>query len=535
MAKMDILDKKYELKKFLRLIFEKVDFEEEEIGVRLLNKEKEINIAKKFDDIDKLIDWVLNHYKIYEVNAYFYLCTFKKNSESFEEKDIAYRYCLACDFDRKDFASLDVDKAIKLYKNNTKLSYHAIVDTSGGYHIYSCIERTNDFETINSILNKFKNAVNCDTNALSLNQMLRLPCTFNTKHDKSFVNPFYTQNKNDNDFKRYDINSLYNLIFNTQLTLTGDRGIPLCLQNMIDNGSVEGNRHNDLLNIVTYYRNVENKTIDEIWNIVEEWAIKSNYFKQAKKDFKDCFAKKKYFFDCKECNDKDVCNFLHKNKIVGEWDFDENFDVNEYGLNSLNRGVKYMNEKELLISNILYNYRDKYENGMTRDEITKELTYRRSQPRGLAKRQIGGVLNGLIEKGYVELIKGNARLKIKERFKLTSKFYDIKDEEKIKISYFATLSCIWKIITPSELKLYYVMRVIHHKRELQNKETYQGSLLCITQKDLAKEYKKMGGGTNDKDNVGKMVRNLVDSKIISIEDVRKSKEGYEYNVYRLNS
>ena len=537
MAKMDILDKKYELKKFLRLIFEKVDFEEEEIGVRLLNKEKEINIAKKFDDIDKLIDFVLNHYKIYEVNAYFYLCTFKKNSESFEEKDIAYRYCLACDFDRKDFDELNIDKAIKLYKKSG-LSYHAIVDSGNGYHIYSCIERTNNFKSIKKINDKLKNATSCDSNALNVNQMLRLPCTFNIKDKKLFVNPYYTQNKNDEKFNRYKLNEAYSSIYSKSNFSHTFNNTPLCIEKALREGTSEGQRHDMLMNILGYYKSI-NKTKEETRSILEKWAMLSNY-KNFDKEFdyywkhnKEDKANKFYgfFFDCENCKLKDECNFIKNKKLYEEFEFDEGYEINDYNSNTLRKGVMYMNGNELLVSNILYSDRDiKLE--FTRDEIAKELTYKKKCR--LSKPTLIKTLKSLEEKGYIEVKKGNARAKIKDTYKLTSKLYNIKEENDIKISNLATSMCVCRNITTNELKLYYVLRLIHHKRESQGKETYCGSLLCMTQKEIAKEFERFGGGTNAQSNISTMIKNLCECRMMKVIDVKKSENNkYDYYVYKL--
>lgn len=544
----DLLDKKYELKRFFKTIFDGIDFSKECIGILILNEEKSINIQMKFRDFDLLVDAIIDSkYRSY-CNMYYYTCSFKALSETYTDNDICRRYSIGLDFDKKDYSNLDMGKAIKLFKRSG-LSYHYVIDSGNGYHIYSCIEPTADFEKLKAINKELKEKTGCDARALHINQILRIPLSFNTKQynktnnirDRKQVNIVVDCNRYDKSFKRYKVEDIYewlvvNKLPQNGLILTGDRGIPWCVQQALENGTQEGNRHHMMVNMIGYYKST-GKSKDEVMDILEHWATLSDFNKEldAKFDYywnhnKEDKENKFYgfYFDCKGCKDEKICNFIHKSKQVGIWEFDEGYYINNYDYSLWNRRIKDMNGNELLVMTILYNYRDVYSNGMTRAQLIKELTYRKKCR--ISKPTLTTVIDGLEEKGIIEV----KRLSTGHIYKINSKFYNDK-KDNIKISYMATTMCITGAITTDELKLYYVLRFIHEKEDRNGKSTYGGSYFCMTQSNIAKIYKLYGGGTNKQSNISNMINGLTECKMMKLIDTKESKNnGYNYNIYKLN-
>ena len=72
MTRMDILDKKYGLKKFLKIIFRDM-LKNERIRIYQSSKDEKYNKVRFFDDIDNLIDFVINNYNYN--NTFFELAT----------------------------------------------------------------------------------------------------------------------------------------------------------------------------------------------------------------------------------------------------------------------------------------------------------------------------------------------------------------------------------------------------------------------------------------------------------------------------
>lgn len=544
----DILNRKYDLKRFMKLIFEDIDFSKEAIGILFVKKEEEKEDKKvlyKFRNFDTLVDTILDSKMLKTFNCYFYTCSFDITKDSFKDDAIAYRYAIGLDFDRKDYSSLNMKEAIDKFKKS-RLSYHAIVDSGNGYHIYSCIKKTNDWQLLKEVNQQLKELTSCDALALHTNQILRVPTTFNTKkfnktgdwNDRKYVNLLVIQNRNDKKFKRYDLEEIEEWLIDTtnknssfergEYFVSGKRGEPYCLREALTTGTKEGNRNKDMLNFVAYLRD-KGLSKEEIHDNLIEWATKSDYVEQFERKLDYAFEKWDYFFKCKDCPNKSKCNFLLKSKQIGIWEFDKNYNLNEIDLSTWIKGVKEMTGNELLIVTILYNYRNNFVNGMSRNDIIKELTYKKKCR--LSKPTLTTALSGLVEKGYIEC----KELKSGYIYKLTTKLIKERDDN-INISYMASCMCICNNISTEELRFYYFLRLLHEKRERKGIETYCQSFICIPHEELAKEYKKWNGRSNDRSSITRMMNSLVDCKMIKIIDKKESeRNGYTYNIYKLNS
>ena len=178
-------------------------------------------------------------------------------------------------------------------------------------------------------------------NACKTTQLLRIPYTYNIKDENKTKLVKIIAMDDRNEIKPYDINYLYdknctinnlNNLEKSKQYVINNTNIPICIQNIINNGTSEGDRYHDLQKIIISLRQ-RNK------------------------------------MECKECEYKKDCfNFLES-----EFDFDKLVDENgviysTYNLedkitrkirNKQNRSDKMLNGNEILILNIL---RNEYEN-----------------------------------------------------------------------------------------------------------------------------------------------------------------------------
>ncbi|WP_288679290.1 hypothetical protein [uncultured Clostridium sp.] len=136
---MDNLDKKYKVKKFLKVIFRGIDFNRETIRTFQASKDGAYKKASFFKDIDELVDYSVNKYTKFN-NTYFNLATV--SGESGATKDLLYRYCLGFDFDKKDLGEEFNHKDIVNLFKKLKIYCHCIVDSGNGYHAYIIINES---------------------------------------------------------------------------------------------------------------------------------------------------------------------------------------------------------------------------------------------------------------------------------------------------------------------------------------------------------------------------------------------------------
>ena len=145
----------------------------------------------------------------------------------------------------------------------------------------------------------------------------------------------------------------------------------------------------------------------------------------------------------------------------------------------------------------------------------------------MSDRTLKDTLKSLVDNGFVEVIKGNARAKIPNIYKL--KEDRSKSELKYIISFSATYECIKGNISTEELRLYNYMRYLHHKEQREGTSTLKGNLFQVNQVTLAKDL----GVTQGR--ISQMIENLLDEKLVSLWYRQQSKNnGFDYNIYRLN-
>ena len=528
---MDILDKKYEIKKFFKTIYREIE-PAEYIRVFQNNKDDTYKKVTFYNDIDEIVNYCSSKYN-YGCNTYFELAT--TDGVKGAEVNLKYRYCLGFDFDKKDLGSAFNHKDIVNRFIDLKIYCHCIVDSGNGYHAYIMINKTNDFNKVNEVQKVLCEKLGADKKAIKPTQVLRVPFTYNVKNQPKEVKIVHLADRNDDKFKPYDIEFLYKKNCNKVLAddkkirfTLSNTNIPKCIETVLKNGSVDGDRYKDLCNIVVALR-LRNKTLSDIKEVCKEWALKSDYDDNLIYRIEHIYNNKHSLeLNCKECSEFNNCY----NKVVSDFvysDDDKIITISETHMSKLKssnrKGAKLMKSNDLLVYGVLKLHSD----GLTRDEILQELTYTKKKKVinvALGEKTLRTALKSLIENGFVEVIKGNARQGIKDLYIV--KESKSKVELTYNISYSATYECVKGNITSEELRLYNYMRYLHHKEQRENPSALKGNLFQVNQTVLAKEL----GVTQGR--ISQMLENLIDEKLVGIWYRQPSKNnGFEYNIYRL--
>lgn len=534
---MDILlDKKYKVKRFLKTIYRDLE-EGEEIRTLAIGKDNSYSKVKYFKDIDDLVQYSTSK-AVYNQNTYFELPT--TDGQGGKLENLKYRHCLAFDFDKKDYEEgFNHKDIINLFKS-IGIHYHALVDSGNGYHCYVLINKTDNLSMVQAVQNALCKKLNADSNACKPTQLLRIPMTFNVKNERKMVNIIKLDDRNSELFKPYDIEFLYNK--NCMNVCVGDKStnkddrttkfvlnnttIPKCIEEVLSNGSKEGNRYKDLCNIVVALRQ-RNKTISQIKEICKEWALKSSYNDNLEYRIQNIFDNMNSLqLDCKECDNFKSCY----DKVVSDFTYkdDDIFitvteTTQKYLKNSNRRGAKNMNGNQLLVYSLLLNHND----GLTKEELIKELTYvdrKKNKILAMNDKTLRTTLKELQDNDFINVeVVGRKKLYI---LKATRSKVDLK----YSISFAAAYECVKKEISTQELRLYYYMRYLHHKQQREEPNGgLKGNLFQINQDILAKDLGLTQG------RISQMIDNLIRTKIISIWYRQPSKNNsFEYNIYRLN-
>lgn len=536
---MDILDKQIKIKKFFKTVFRDIDFNKEKIRVFQNNKDNSYNRVLFFTDIDELVSFSTNKNN-YNLNTYFQLATLNIDAEDGKEENLSTRYCLAFDFDRKDLGeNFNHKNIVNLFKG-LKIYCHAIVDSGNGYHAYVMLNKTADIEKVYEVQKVLCKRLGADKNAIKATQILRIPYTYNVKYKAKTVRIVHLADKHSKLFKPYDINFLHekNCIVKADDNIKNDTTIkyalnntnmPKCIQNILQNGSEEGNRYKDLQNIVVFLRQ-RNKDLGTIKDVCKEWAIKSNYSDSLEYRVKNIYNNKNSLeLNCSQCEYQDDCY----SKVISDFIFDNSYDVFiledklSKQCKSSKRGST-MNGNELLIVNVLKNNPD----GLYKSEIVKKITYKKKCR--LSDPTLIKTLKSLEDKQIIEVTKANRKLGVESFYKLNT--IRCKAENTINVSYLATAMCICRLITTTELQLYHYMRYLHHQQQKNNSNALKGNLFQFTMNELAKGFYGADTKEDNKSNISVMINNLLECHILDIWDRKTSKNNnFEYYIYRLNS
>lgn len=529
---MKNLDVMYKQKQFFKAFYGNLG-EGEYIRVYQNNKtnyeklEEDFSRVEHFNDIDELVKYcTINRY---DKNTYYELAT--TNGIDGTSENLLCRYTLDFDFDKKDEEIGFDHKDITNRFRELGLWYHSLIASSNnGYHAHISIEPCGDLDKVTIVQKKLQELLKSDPNANKSTQLLRVPYTFNIKDEKAkLVTTLVLFEKS--TIKPYNIDSLYKRFCSNECDNVDSKrvksvlkttNIPYCIENILNNGSEEGNRNLDLQKIVVTFRK-RNRSLSDTLAIVTDWnnknkvKLSSNELKYQTEYMYENLLTVSY--DCQECTKGTDC-FKH---VISDFEYDDKeilLTMNEKTMKHLKnarKGSKSMNGNQMLIYSVLKLHRD----GLLREEIVKELTYK--DECRLSKNTLTEALKSLVDNKFVIVEK-----KGKENFYRINEV-SIEIDETFTIGYGATLCCIKNNITTEELRLYNYMRYLHSKMKRDGTSELQGNLFQINQDLLAEKLQK------SQQQISFMINNLIDEKIISIWYRGKSKNNtYTYNIYRLN-
>lgn len=536
---MDKIDKMYEIKKFLKTIYNQGIgdgsnlVENQYLRVFQNDKDKTFSKVNFFNNIDDMVKYCAD--KSMGVNTYFELAT--TTGESGTEQDLLYRYCLGFDFDKKDFEDSFSYKDIMFKFKELGLWYHAIVDSGNGFHVYVMINKTNDLNKVGKVQEILCDKLNADKHAIKVSQLLRIPYTFNVKSEKAkMVRVVHLFDKS--TIKPYSIDKLYSRFYtakeqekekeisNRNSTYTiKTSNLPICINMILDNGSEEGNRNADLQKIIVSLR-VRNRSLNDIKHIANEWNNKNTTpLSENELNYQTTYIYenvKNVSYDCKNCSSCSAC----WDRIDSDFtysDDDELLIMAEKHSKDLKhkkrKDAKVMSGNELFIYNVLLNNKDRK---LNIDDITGLITYKKKCAMSL--KTLRETLSNLVDSKYISKTVGVKKLGIKDIYEITQVKSKVDDE--ITISYFCTLAVIWNVISCEELRLYTYMRHKHHLLIKEGKE--KGNILRINQIELAEDL----GITQPR--ISTMISNLIESKILDIWENKINDKGFVYYTYRLN-
>lgn len=530
----DIISKQFEVKKFLSAMYRDagIDFTKEKI--RVFEANEEYQKVTFFDDIDDLVSFSTKKQRIYN-NTYFTLSSVDINAENGQAENLAYRYCIALDFDKKDFEEgFKFDNLLDRL-NNYKLWYHAAIDSGNGYHVYIFIEKTNDLKKVEDVTISLAKLLNADLNATKTTQILRLPYTWNVKdpNKKKEVNIIHMFKRE--TIQRYNIDKLYNRFCssfrsdnNNTITIMGN--YPPCVEKALNAGSKVGNRNNDLFNIIIALKykgyNINKiKSMADRWNNLNEEALSQ---KEIDSEIERVFNNYNGYI-CNGCVEENKTNC--KSYVVSDFTL-EQYDqpiitiqkrVGREARNSKRKGVRTMEGNELFIHNVLVNNAGFVP--LDIDMIIERITDRKTKKCALSKPTISKALKGLEEKGYIKINKGNSRQGIKDTYVLNKTKTNA--ENSFRISYFINILVIKGEISTTELKVYTRMRYLHNEEVKAGRA--KGNIFTITLDDLAKSL------GDDKANISRYVNNLYESMVLDRRAITcQDNPSQFYYEYKLN-
>lgn len=533
--KKDLLDKQYELKKFLKIIFNNFEFNDNEyVRILQLNDKNNYKKVSYFSDVDDLIKFTTSKYTKFN-NTFFNLSTTTKKSG--DDENLVKRYVLAFDFDKKDYDYNFTHKHVIEKFKELKLWYHAIVDSGNGYHVYIAIEETSDLDKVNEVQKAIAKLLECDMNATLKTQILRVPYSFNMKHDKAKEVKIISQ-FDKKTIKKYDINILHKKYCSefrksdNDVVLNLNSSYPQCVQKALKFGSNVGFRNRDLFNIVVALKH-KKQNLSQVKFAIWEWDKLNKEPLQVNVDLEEEVERiynnyNGYICNSCEVETKENC----KSYIVSDFNLEQykeniinvQHKVARQCRNSARKGVNVMNGNELFIYNVLVNNQN-FED-LTIDMIIERITCRKTKKCALSLKSVRNALKSLEDKGFITITKGAKKLGIKDIYKINEKKVTI--ENSFRMSYMVNILVIKGDITTSELRVYTHMRYLHNE-DVKKGKAQQGNIFVRSLDDLAKSL------DDDKANVSRYVESLWENMLLDRRSVQsKENASIFYYEYKLN-
>jgi len=466
-----------------------------------------------FQDPDTMLEYCWNTRS--RADCYFTLAT--TNGKGGATDDLIERTVLGFDFDGLSMGD------IIIRFNRAHLFYHAVVSSGHGFHVYLAIEPTRDHKRVERLQKAMAAVLGADPNAANTTQLLRVPGTLNHKGDR--VGVHVVQLYPLESIRRYSLDRLERrFVLCDQRNDTPARAmlatsnVPPCIEKILRDGSVEGVRNSHLLNVVVMLRK-RGKTLPQILSLCRSWAEKS--------DFRDALEYRvRYIYenqqqpvmDCSHCEHRTACRVT----IDSDFDYSDDLIVLRVDESQVRKmlavGDRAMRANSLFVFGVLKLHTD----GLTMPDLLEQIAYDGKPV--LGEKAVRAALRELID---------NKIVTVEEWGREHKRYYRVNDvsslpEWSFDISFAATVEVTKGRITPAELRLYYLMRYLHHKQHREGTSQLAGNLFQIDQRELADRLGVSQG------RVAQMIKNLLREKMIAIYARQPSKNnGWDFNIYRL--
>lgn len=456
--------------------------------------------------------------KQHYADIYHNLSLIKPEVTTGTKEDISCRTVIGLDWDEPGLTPRDIfDRCSKV-----GLWLNALVSSGNGFHGYFAIKTTDHLQKVEDLTKALAELLGADPKATDATRILRMPYTLNRK-DPEHIKPVRIAKAFDADsVRRYSIDyyadkyvkqAQDNNIMNTKL-----KKIPKCIEEIISSGSPEGQRNQDLMLFVTALRH-RGISYDATMKVAKDWAEKSKYFDRLEYQVKYIYENQKQArYNCHGCEDKKICRYNVPSQFEDMGDQITMAEKIARSMKHSNRkGVKQLGSNDMLIYGIIKFHND----GITKDEIRQELTYKDKQR--LSDDTMDKALKSLQDNGF---IKGNGKPKVYTLCELPVPAKDI--DKTYDVSYAVCTRCIMGNISTRELRLYLYMRYLHNKLQRDGSSRANGNILQINQQELADDLGLTKG------RISQMIQMLVDEKILSIWYRQPSENnGFDYYYYRL--
>lgn len=468
------------------------------------------------------VDEFIKKYK-YNCNLFIGLSTY---TDKAGKADHAHaRKVMFLDFDKKDYPQYE---DIKDFTEHIKrkipfLFNHCLVSSGNGFHFYIATQKTLDISRAVRINRNLAKILGADLKAVSPTQLVRLPSSYNLKHDKKPV-LIVSNNYGAERFKPYTLNKLEQIISYVKQA-TEIKAIEtlapveynktssyFCIQKMLSEGAKKGERNFCLGRITKYLKEIQGYQHDNALKSVLEWNRKCDPPKsvdEVKSDFNKYWKSDYRLLGCNLNNQADqstlnkYCEKFNCTTIYQENSAPSKIKELELKMDNhllQNSDFKRLRGNHYLILSVLHIH----SKGLTLNRLKEEITNPNTHKCCLSKNTIRTVLSDLLDNyifcdgfGVYQLIDiANFG------FGYTRYYYS------------ATVLLINGIIKQQEYLVY----------------------LCLVrnlQQNKDASYYTLSEDTGiDKSNIGKYINNLFRSKILLIEKSYNEK-GVLCNTYTL--
>lgn len=527
---------KHSLDKYLEVLFEinpeTNDFElpeNEFIRLVAIHSQKPEKCLTRYIKTKKELSEFLKKYK-QVFNIYIGLST--TNGQHNTAEYMRNRRVIMLDFDKKDYPDYKSaeDFSAHIKSKLPPIFNHMIVDSGNGYHFYIAINKSVNTERITRINRDLAELVGADIKATLPTQIVRLPASLNLKDIKNKKPVNVVANNLEScphKFKRYTLQKLERYIEQYQrnkkileemsplpaYTFTKNSSY-YCVEAMLAEGAREGERNFCLGRITKYLQIIKGYTESNALKAVLEWNRRCQPPKSSnivEDDFRRYWKGEYKLLGCNVSDttdqktltrfcDKSLCNSIFEERRNGTVEESEELKFDNKILK--NTIMSELTGYHYMILSIL----DFYKKSMTRQQIIRALTGRKTKKCCISDNTLRKVLNDLIERKYIV-------------YDDYYKYYYLSNEKSYgatytRYFYAATIQLINRIISAKEYLVYLCLT-----RNLQHNTN-------VTYSALAEALHI------DESNVGKYIRGLHEAGLITI-DIGYNKKGLQYNSYKI--